>query len=78
MFLGHQEMAVCEIQAANLIPKHPKTHQRILRSLATDSLALKHQTIITHGTDNISIVLHLFHTKISNLQSTVIVNYIIC
>ena len=46
------------------------------QTVPTEALMLKHQTISTHITDQLSIVLAQFHTEILQLPGTILENTI--
>ena len=55
----------------NLTHKHDKqleTHGRVLSSMATDALVLKHQAIRLYNADYTFIALSQFHTEILQLK----------
>ena len=55
-----------------LTHKQLEMHRCILSTIATDALVLKHQAISIHSADKIFIVLGQFHTKMSQLNGTIL------
>ena len=52
----------------NLTHKQLETHGRVLSSMATDALVLKHQAISLYNADYTFIALSQFHTEILQLK----------